>query len=349
MITPTANYGDFMTFIAGKVEGFGTGFQMGNNVWEDRFYSTIFTGDGVGYYIPNNITQPGENMSIIGGAIQNSHNAVICNNQNADIVFTNTSFDGIGPGPVIQAGNVTGSQQGCGVTLQNDHIEYFGNSVASPVFSAWGLTPFTNIKALGGAIQFDDTGPGFTIPAIADLNGGGNTVGFELDGPRISSNGALIFTNTCKLQSGQMCVSGDDAVAQAIVPKYGYWDNAGHANAGPSHQWGPVTVPSTTGNTDTYGAAVFDSPVFIARVAIAYSSPGAPTCTAYPAFYVRDATTGINSGSCPAVAGRTSCVLGLGAQAMYIHAGDQVAVGTASPATGCTASTNFYVTLEYRP
>ena len=349
IITPSGNYGDFLTFIGGKIRFFGTGFQMGNNVWEDRFYSTIFTEDGTGWFIPNNITQPGENMSMIGGAIQNSHNAVVCNNSNGDSVFTNVSFDGIGPGPVIQAGTATGSQQGCGVTLQDDHIEYFGNSVASPVFTEWGLTTFTNIKVYGGVIQFDDTGPGFTIPSIANITGGPNTVGFELEGARITSNGAIIFTNTCKLRGGQLCISGDDAVTQAVVPRYGYWDSTGQDNAGPSHQWGPIAIPSSALNGDVLGVAIFDNPVFIKRLSIAYSSPGSPTCTTYPSFAVKNITSGLVGGSCTAAAGRTSCLSNMGGQAIYAATGDQVAVQMTNPATGCTASTNFYVTLEYRP
>ena len=354
VITPSVNYGDFLTFWGGKVQGFGTGYQIGNNVWENRFYSTIFSADGTGYYIPNNVVQPGENMSMIGGAIQNTDNDVVCNNQNADITFTNVSFDGGGAtiGPAIRSGNATGSQQGCGVTLQDDHFEYFGNSQPAPVFKEWGLGPFTNIRVHGGVIQYDDVG-GITIPSIADITGGSGfgdgSVSFELSGMRISSGGAMTFTSSCKQKANHMCISGDDAAMDAMIGSYGYYQSGAQDNIGPSRQWGPILIPATTGNTDHYGLAIFDSPVFVNRLSIGYSSPGLPTCTSYPAFYFYDKTTGVSGGSCTAVSGLTSCPSGLGGQAQYVNAGDQIQVGTANPATGCTASTNFYVTLEYRP
>lgn len=354
VISPAANYGDMLTYWGGKIEGFGTAYQVGNNVWEVRFYSTIMTSNNVGYYLPNNIVQPGENMSMIGGSIQNNFvNGVVCNNANADITFTNVSFDGDPSGAEIEAGTATGSQQGCGVTLQDDHFEYFGNSEAAPVFSEWGLSPYTNIKVQGGVLQFDDSGGGFTLPAIANVTGGGtqtiNSVTFTLDGSRISSNGGIIFTNTCKLKGDSMCVSGDDAVAGgASVSNYGYWHGTNAQNVMPSRQWGPVVIPGTTTNTDFYGAAIFDSPVFIKRMTIGYASPGTPACTTYPWFYVRDVQKGLNGGSCQAAAGQTSCLENFGAQAMYINAGDTVTVGTSGTASGCTAGTNFQVTLEFQ-
>lgn len=380
VITPAANYGDFLTFWGGKIQNFGTGYQVGDNVWENRFYSTIISATTTGYLLPNNIVQPGENMSMIGGSIQNTINDVVCNNPNADVVFTNTSFDGgdqsptIHTGPAIRAGNVTGSQQGCGVTLQNDHFEYFGNSIIAPIFSEWGAGPFTGIKIRGGVIQLDDatntlcTGAGapnacctgvntgtcgFTMPAIADVTGGRYSVPFELEGMRISSGGDLHFTNTCKLGGPHMCISGDDAVIDALIKNYGYWQNgtadvtfpANSGNPGPSRQWGPILFSSTTTNADHFGMVIFDSPVVLNRMSIAYNG----TCTTYPSFTVSDTTSGLVGGGCAAAAGYATCLTNAGAQAAYINGGDKVQIITASNAAGCTAGSNFYVTMEYRP
>jgi hypothetical protein len=91
-------YGDFLLFENDKIENFGTGYQLGNNSWETRFYHTNFTNNGTGWNVPSNITNSGENVAMFGGAFQNGTTAVVDNNANSDLLLDGVSFDSLTSG-----------------------------------------------------------------------------------------------------------------------------------------------------------------------------------------------------------------------------------------------------------
>jgi hypothetical protein len=225
-IAPAANYGDFLFFQNIKVQTFATGYQAGNNVWENRFYAPTFTGNTIGMIFPVNTRQCCENIYIAGGAIQNGTTAIVNNNRNADVVAEALSIDGMSGSAVTSGVGLT--TYGGTVELDNPHVEYFASKVPAPLFSVYGNTPFSRILISGGVIQFDFEGHP-TIEATAKLTGGAGygtgTSYFKMSGTRITANHSFRYTGTCLLTALGTCIEGDGAVTTgADIGTYSYWD-----------------------------------------------------------------------------------------------------------------------------
>lgn len=238
-ISASTDYGDFLTFYNDKVQNFGTGYQVGDNSWENRFYSVLFTNNTTGVNIPANITNSGENTAFFGGAIQNGTTGVVNNNPNADLVFNAMSFDGLSSS--VAVAGTSASTIGGGIAFTDSHVEYFDSTVhplRAPLFAVYGNSPFSYIRWTGGVIQFDNVTTAPTVEAIAKVTGAVNTATFTLDGTRISSNvDNIIFSGTCAYTGPDVCIEGSvaAAVSNSRVGMYWYWNNAHQGVVNHSH------------------------------------------------------------------------------------------------------------------
>jgi hypothetical protein len=231
-ISTSPAYGDFLLFENDKIENFGTGYQLGNNSWETRFYHTNFTNNGTGWNVPSNITNSGENVAMFGGAFQNGTTAVVDNNANSDLLLDGVSFDSLTSG-IATDGN--GHDGGGSVTFDNAHIEYAPgtSAISAPLWSLYGLSPFSRVVVTNAILQFD-AAQAPTIKSIAKLTGGNNTVNFIFNNVRESNNGAteISFSGTCVYRATNLCIEGDGAVSTGVsISNYSWW-NTGSQSTG---------------------------------------------------------------------------------------------------------------------
>ena len=100
-IDPSTNQGDHdninrvRIYKSSSAGAFGVGIQWGKNAWTDTIFESDIAFNGTGIYVPNTVSQTGENLSIVNSAIQNNFGIglKIETGNNINFNLVNTSLD----------------------------------------------------------------------------------------------------------------------------------------------------------------------------------------------------------------------------------------------------------------
>lgn len=100
-IDPSTNQGDHdninrvRIYKSSSAGAFGVGIQWGKNAWTDTIFESDIAFNGTGIYVPNTVSQTGENLSIVDSAIQNNFGIglKIETGNNINFNLVNTSLD----------------------------------------------------------------------------------------------------------------------------------------------------------------------------------------------------------------------------------------------------------------
>jgi hypothetical protein len=190
------------TFIDLSATGFNYGVEVGPYSWNISWLNPQLFGNGTGWYCPPNLTDAGENMSIMGGSIYDD--SVAIDTEGCEVNSTNTSFDF----ETESIANV--AIDGTGILrLTDSHIEF--NKLSGALFNLGGTNSYSYITANGGQWQSDS---GVNPADLATVNNGG----FGDDGgwgPWAQINNVFMVglwpSAQCGSGSGFICSVGSNA------------------------------------------------------------------------------------------------------------------------------------------
>lgn len=183
------------TYLNFTAYGFNYGVKVGNYSWLNTWINPQLLNDGTGWYCPSNLTDAGENMSIVGGAIAND--AVGLDTEGCEVSSTATSFD-FESQSVANIGRV--------LRLVDSHVEF--ETLSGALFNLSGSNSYENFTAEGGTWQ-SDSGEEPADLATVNNTGSGEDGGW---GPWAQINNVFMSG----LWPSAECVSGDGEFACAI-------------------------------------------------------------------------------------------------------------------------------------
>ncbi len=226
----------------------------------------------IGWYLPSNICNAGENITVHGGAISNGQNGIVNDYDNSDLVLNDVSLDGFSSSAIV-AGNAASSTQGGTVELNNPHIEYFAEAISGPVFYVYGQAVFSSISVRDGVIQFDSATP--TAAALVEMcdstacttAGNPHTEAFQLSCTQIRSAGNISYTGTCSYTASGVCIDRDTSAQDAKIGPYNYW--TGSSFGAPS---GSQFLPGLENLIQYHGSGSYAAPTCNS------TSPQMPVC-----------------------------------------------------------------------
>jgi hypothetical protein len=169
--SPSAYQANHQFFQNVTVQGFGTGFQVGNNAYNDSFFDCLIQTDGIGVLLPGGVTNSGANMNFHGGIfLGNTTAGVQTNTGSHQFYFFGTQFE-------FNKAGVSGSTISAnfyGANFENNSDS--GCSTCGPFVQTTNATGYYKILIEGGIAQYD------TSPSTALVNISGTIVNFSVKG-----------------------------------------------------------------------------------------------------------------------------------------------------------------------
>jgi hypothetical protein len=193
------------TYIDFTATGFEYGVEVGNYSWTVSWTNPQLFGDGTGWYCPPNLTDSGENMSIVNGVIYDDDIAI--DTEGCEVNSTDTSFDFETESIANVALNGSGT-----LRLIDSHIEF--DRLSSALFNLGGSNSYSYITADGGQWQ-SNAGSSPADFATVDDEGSADDGGW---GPWVQINNVFMVglwpSATCASEAGgspMTCATGSNA------------------------------------------------------------------------------------------------------------------------------------------
>jgi hypothetical protein len=149
------------TYVDLTAYGFNYGVKVSNYSWLNTWINPQLLNDGTGWYCPANLTDAGENMSILGGALAND--AVGLDTEGCEVSSVSTSFDF----ETQSIANVGGD-----LRMVDSHVEF--DTLSGALFNLSGANSFEYLTVEGGTWQSDSNENPADLATVNNTGYGGD-------------------------------------------------------------------------------------------------------------------------------------------------------------------------------